>query len=168
MISFPTARRGALPLSAPLLFAVGSAVLVIIGSLAPWAHAPSFGYVYGFTGNEAHVLTVNGTAAHGMIPLMGDGMVPLVLGSIAAVLVVWRLAWSRASGFVLGTVIALLLVSGVIGMVNWSNPGSIPSPDPSSFFKGDVAASWGVMMMTIAAWSGLLATAYQLWKDELR
>ena len=143
-------------------------MLVIIGSIAPWASVPSFGYVYGFAGKEAYVFTVKGTAAHGMIPLTGDGMVPLVLGSFAAVLVVWRMVRSRASGFVLGAVVTLLLVSGVIGMVNWSNPGSIPSPDPSSFFRGDVVASWGVIMMTIAAWSGLLATAYQLWKDELR
>ncbi|MFQ6027833.1 MAG: hypothetical protein ACE5Q6_10115 [Dehalococcoidia bacterium] len=114
------------------------------------------------------MFTVYGTSVHGMIPLTGDGMFSAILGSVSGLLILWRLLRPGASGFVLFTASVLLLVSGIVGVVNWANVGNVPTPDPDVFFRGDVGLRWGLIMMTLGAWPGVVFTGYQLWKDELQ
>jgi hypothetical protein len=82
-ISLTPAQRRRLTLLVPLLVAVGSAILVVIGSIGPWARVPGYSSVYGNGSENSNVFWVYGTGAPGMIPLIGDGMVSLILGSIA-------------------------------------------------------------------------------------
>lgn len=103
-----------------------------------------------------------------MIPLIGDGMLLLILGGIAGGLILWRLVRPNSSAFLLLTVFILLLVSGTIGAVDWANAETIPRADPTAFFPGDVEVSWGLLVTALAAWLGVASTAYQLWQDELR
>ena len=142
--------------------------MVIIGSIGPWARVPGYSSVYGNGSENSNVFWVYGTEATGMIPLIGDGMVSLILGSIAGGLTLWRLVWPASSAFLLLTVFILLLVSGAIGAVDWANVANIPRGDPTAFFPGDVEVSWGLIITALAAWPGVASTAYQLWKDELR
>lgn len=167
-LRFRVTWRRRLALSVPLLVALGSAILVIIGSTGPWARVPGYSSVYGNGGGDFGVFWVQGTEVTGMIPLMGDGMLLLILGSIAGGLILWRRARPNSSAFLLLTVFILLLVSGTIGAVDWANAETIPRADPTVFFSGDVEVAWGLMMTALAAWPGVASTAYQLWKDELQ
>lgn len=147
----------------------GSVALAIIGALGPWARVPTYEASYGEAVAGEGVFWVVGTDAPGMVPLVGDGMVVLVMASLAAALVLWRMVWPpRSSGFVLSGILCLLLLSAVIGTVNWAYPGFIPQADSRTYFKGSVEVSWGLVIMTAGLWPGVLAAAYQLWSDELR
>ena len=168
MISSSAAQRRARLLSVPLLVAVGSAVLIIIGSLGPWARVPGYRAVYGSADEGVDVFWVMGTAAPGIIPLVGDGIISLIFGGVAGALALWRLVRPDSSAFVLLAVFILVLVSGMLGVANWGNAENIPQRDPTSFFPGDVEVSWGLILMTLAAWPGVVSSAYQLWKDELQ
>jgi hypothetical protein len=161
-------RRATRPFSVPLVVALVSAVLVVVGSVGPWARVPGYRNVYSNQAGDVDVFWMKGVEAPGMIPLVGDGMVSLILGGVAGALVLWRLARPGSSAFVLLAVFILLLVSGMLGVANWSNAGNIPQRDPAAFFPGDVEVSWGLIMMTLAAWPGVVSSAYQLWKDELQ
>ncbi len=160
-------RPSAFPAS--MFIAIGSAGLVILGALSPWARVPGYKNTYGMTGGESDVFWVVGIEAPGMIPLVGDGMVALIMASLAGVLILWRLVWPpKSSGFILLAIFLLLLVSALIGMVNWANAGNIPQSDSRSFFAGNVEVSWGLIVLCLGVWPGVLASAYQLWSDELR
>ena len=160
-------RPAAFPIS--MFISIISAALVILGALSPWARVPGYGNTYGLAGGESDVSWVMGTAAPGMIPLVGDGMIALIMASLAGVLIIWRLVYPpRSSGFILLSIFLMLLVSGLVGVVNWANAGDIPRADSRVFFEGNVEVSWGLIVLCLGVWPGVLASAYQLWKDELR
>ena len=152
-----------------MFIAIVSAALVIVGALSPWAKVPGYRSIYGLVGGESDVFLVIGTEAPGMIPLVGDGMIALILASLAGVLILWRLIHPpNSSGFILFAIFLLLLVSALVGVVNWANAGNIPRADSRVFFEGNVEVSWGLIVLCLGAWPGVLAAGYQLWKDELR
>lgn len=160
-------RLGGLPIA--MFVCVGSVVLAIIGALGPWARVPTYQAGYGDVAAGEGVFWVMGLDAPGMVPIFGDGAVVLVMASLAGVLVLWRmLRPPKSSGFILSGILCLLLLSAVIGTVNWAYPGYIPQADSRTYFKGSVELGWGLVVMCVGLWPGVVAAAYQLWDDELR
>ena len=160
-------RPSAFPVA--MFLALFGAALAILGTFSPWARVPTYEASYGAAAAGEGVFWVMGTEAPGMIPLFGDGTVVLVMVSLAAVLILWRMVWPpKSSGFILSAIICLLLLSAVIGTVNLAYPGYIPQADSRTYFKGSVEVSWGLVIMCVGLWPGVLAAAYQLWADELR
>lgn len=142
----------------------------MVGAVSPWARVPTYRADYGgAAADSAAVFWVRGLDAPGMIPLVGDGTVILILASLAALLILWRLFWPpRSCGFLLLAIFSLLGVITLIGMVNWANVGNIPQTDSRLFFKSSVEVSWGLVVLCVGVWPGALAAGYQLWADELR
>jgi hypothetical protein len=155
--SFVGADRYPPLLPVPLLIAAVTIVLVAVGSTGPWARV--FGEKY--VNDEFEVLSVKGT--------VGDGMATLALGILAGVLILWRLVRTHSSGFVLGAAIVVLVVVVVVGMLNWLDVSHMPGVDQhGKYFRAGARAAWGLMVVTLAAFAGVSALAYQLWNDELR
>lgn len=143
--------------------------LAIVGALGPWARVPTYEASYGSASAGEGVSWVMGPEAPGMVPIFGDGTVILVMVSLSAVLVLWRLIWPpKSTGFILSSLLCLLSLSAVIATVNWAYPGYIPQADSRTYFKGSVEVSWGLVLLCIGIWPAVLAAAYQLWSDELR
>ncbi len=160
-------RPAAFP-AAMFAAAVGVGMMVT-GSFAPWARVPGYRHIYGRVGGETDVLWITGTEAPGMVPLVGDGMVVLALGGLAGALVLWRLLYPpRSSGFLLLAVFTMLALGAFVCSVNLLNVGNIPRSDSRLFFEGSVEPGWGLFVVCAGAWLGLLASGYQLWRDELR
>ncbi len=167
MMESSAPRLGTLPISM-FVCAVGVA-LAVIGALGPWARVPTYQAGYGVASPAEGVFWVKGTEAPGMVPLLGDGMVVLAMVSVAGALILWRMIRPpKSSGFILSGILCLLLLSAVIGTVNWAFPGYIPEADSRTYFKASVEVSWGLVVMCLGLWPGVLAAAYQLWVDELR
>ena len=161
------ARPRAFPI--PMFVAILGVGLVIYGAISPWARVPTYSNIYGRPGGETEIFWVTGTEAPGMIPLVGDGMISLILAAMAGVLILWRLLYPpRSSGFLLLAIFAMLAVSTFVGSVNLVNVGNIPRADSRLFFESSVEVSWGLIVFCIGSWMGLLASGYQLWQDELR
>ena len=161
------ARPRAFPIS--MFVAIVGVGLVIYGAISPWARVPTYSNIYGRPGGETEIFWVSGTEAPGMIPLVGDGMISLILAALAGVLILWRLVHPpRSCGFLLLAIFAMLAVSAFVGSVNLVNVGNIPRSDSRMFFEGSVEVSWGLIVFCIGSWLGLLASGYQLWWDELR
>ena len=157
-----TDRGGRLPAAAPLLITAAAAALVVISSLGPWARVSTEAYV----GAGAGGVTVRGIAV--------DGWITLILGAIAAGLLVWRLARPQLPGYVLAVALVLLLTSGVVATTNWFDVGNatgdfssarLPAAAPG-FVRTGVSVAWGLMVATCAAWAGVAAGVYQLWKEH--
>ena len=152
-----------------MFISIVSVALVIVGTLSPWAKVPSYQSIYGFASGQSDLFWVKGTEAPGMIPLVGDGLFILILAALAGGLILWRLLLPpKSSGFLLLAIFVLLLVSALVGLVNWANVGNIPRADSRLFFSGSVEVSWGLVVLCVGVWPGVLASAYQLWRDELR
>lgn len=158
----PAGRGGRLPAAAPLLITAAASALVIISSLGPWARVSSEAYV----GAGAGGVTVRGTAA--------DGVITLVLGAIAAGLLVWRLARPRLPGYVLAVAVVLLITSGVLATTNWLDLANatgdfssdrLPAAAPG-FIRTGVGVAWGLIITTSASWTGVAAGVYQLRKEH--
>lgn len=144
-------------LPVPLLFAAVMALLVIVSSPGPWARVGGERFV----GNEIDVFSVSGTT--------GDGVFTLIFGIIAGVLILLRLVRPHTTGFVLAIVAVLLLTSAAIGIGNWTDLGHIPGADQGGrFFRTGFQPGWGLLMMTFAAFAGMMGAGFQLWLDELR
>lgn len=160
-------RLTTLPISM-VVCAVGVA-LAIVGALGPWARVPTYEASYGNASAGEGVFWVMGLDAPGMVPIFGDGAVILVMAALAGALVLWRMVRPpKSSGFILSGMLCLLLLSAVIGTVNWAYPGYIPQADSRTYFKGNVEVSWGLVVMCVGLWPAVAAAAYQLWADELR
>ena len=161
------ARPRSFPLA--MFVAILGVGLVIYGAISPWARVPTYRNTYGIAGGESDVFWIIGTEAPGMIPLVGDGMVALIMVALAGVLILWRLIYPpRSCGFILLSIFALLALSTFIGSVNLANVGNIPRADSRLFFEGSVEVSWGLIVFCAGSWLGLLAAGYQLWRDELQ
>lgn len=160
-------RLAALPVA--MLVCCVSVALAIIGALGPWARVPTYEASYGAATAGEGVFWVMGLEAPGMVPFVGDGAVILVMAAVSAALILWRLIWPpKSSGFILSAILCLLLLSAVIATINWAYPGYIPQADSRTYFKSNVEVSWGLIVLCIGIWPGVLAAAYQLWYDELR
>ena len=138
------------------LVAMGMIVLVIIGSIAPWARVSGEAHI----GGEIPAFSINGTDA--------DGIYTLILAVVAGVLVLWRIVRPGLSGFVLGTASLLLLICSPIGVGNWMLVERIRGPEEVFLFQREVAVAWGLIMVTLASFPALVCAGYQLWDDELR
>ena len=160
-------RLAALPIS--MFVCAVSVAMAIVGALGPWARVPTYKASYGDAVEGEGVFWVTGVDAPGMVPIFGDGAVVLVMVSLAGLLILWRMIRPpKSSGFILTSILCLLLLSAVIGTVNWAYPGYIPQADSRTYFKGSVEVSWGLVVMAAGLWPGVVAAAYQLWADELR
>jgi hypothetical protein len=146
----------------PLLIVAVAAALVIIGSLGPWARVSTEAYV----GAGASGVTVRGIAI--------DGVITLVLGAIAAALLVWRLARPQLPGYVLAVSLVLLFTSGVVATTNLLDlanatgdfsSANLPAAGPG-FLRTGVSIAWGLMITTCAAWAGVAVGTYQLRKEH--
>ncbi len=163
----PAPRLAALPIS--MFVCAVSVATAIVGALGPWARVPTYRAGYGDAAAGEGVFWVMGLDAPGMVPLFGDGSVVLVMVSLAGALILWRMVRPpKSSGFILSGILCLLLLSAVIATVNWAYPGYIPQADSRTYFKASVEVSWGLVLMCVGLWPGVLAAAYQLWADELR
>lgn len=160
-------RLAALPVA--MLVCCVCTALAIVGALGPWARVPTYEAGYDNAAAGEGVFWVMGPEAPGMVPIFGDGTVILVMVSLSALLILWRLIWPpKSSGFLLSSVLCLLLLSAVIATVNWAYPGYIPQADSRTYFRSSVEVSWGLVLLCIAIWPAVFAAAYQLWSDELR
>lgn len=157
----PASRGGRLPAASPLLITAVAAVLVVIGSLGPWARVSTEAYV----GTGAGEVTVRGIAV--------DGVITLVLGALATGLLAWRLARPQLPGYVLAVALVLLITSGVLATTNWMDLGNatgdfssdrLPAA-PAGFIRTGVGVAWGLIFTTCASWAGVAAGAYQLKKE---
>ena len=148
--------RARLPLAA--VVSLAAAVLVIVGSaVGPWANVAGELHAGG---------QIERFQIHGMV---GDGVFTLSLSAVAALLILWRVLRGRASGFLTGLAVVLLLVAAVIGMLNWADIDNMPGVYvPAKHFHSDARAAWGLLTTTFGAAVGAVAMAYQVWNDELR
>ncbi len=142
---------------------MAGAGLVIVGSaVGPWANVAGELHV----GGQIERFQIDG--------MVGDGVFTLSLSAAAALLILWRLSFvwrrrGRASGFLTGLAVVLLLVSAVIGMLNWVDIDNMPGVYvPGKHFHSDARAAWGLLTTTFGAAIGTVAMTYQVWKDELR
>ena len=152
-----TRIRSPLPALA-LVIALAGAGLVIVGSaVGPWANVA--GELH--AGGQIERFQIDG--------MVGDGVFTLSLSAAAALLILWRIARGRASGFLTGLAVVLLLVSAVMGMLNWVDIDNMPGVYvPGKHFHSDARAAWGLLTTTFGAAIGTVAMTYQVWKDELR
>lgn len=160
----PAGRGGWLPASALLLIAAGAAVLVVIGSIGPWARVSTEAYV----GAGAGGVTVRGISV--------DGVITLVLGALAMGLLVWRLARPQLPGYVLAVALVLLITSGILATTNWLDLANttgdfssdrLPAAAPG-YIRTGVGVAWGLIITTCASWAAVAAGAYQLRKESFR
>ena len=140
------------------MIALAGAGLVIVGSaVGPWANVA--GELH--AGGQIERFQIGG--------MVGDGMFTLSLSAAAALVILWRIVRGRVSGFLTGLAVLLLLVSAVMGMLNWVDIDNMPGVYvPGKHFHSDARAAWGLLTTTFGAAIGAVAMAYQVWKDELR
>ena len=145
-------------LTLALAIALVAAGLVIVGSaVGPWADVAGELHV----GGQVERFQIGGMA--------GDGVFTLALAAVAAFLILWRILRGRASGFLTGLAVVLMLVVAVMGMLNWADIDSMPGVYvPAKHFHSDARPAWGLLTTTFGAAVGAVAMAYQVWKDELR
>ena len=151
-------RRTLIRLQPALLIALSAAGLVVVGSaIGPWASVA--GELY--TGGEIERYKVGG--------MVGDGVFTLALSAAAGLVILWRILRGRASGFLTGLAVVLLLVTTVVGMLNWVDIGNMPGVyQPGKYYHTDARVAWGLLATTFGAAVSTLAMAYQVWNDELR
>ena len=142
---------------APLVALAGAGLAIAGSAVGPWA-------------NVAGELHVSGQIERFQIDgMVGDGVFTLSLSAAAALLILWRVARGRASGFLTGLAVVLLLVAAVMGMLNWADIDNMPGVYvPGKHFHSDAQAAWGLLTTTFGAAIGAAAMAYQVWRDELR
>lgn len=141
-----------------LVIAFAAAGLVIVGSaVGPWANVAGELYV----GGQVERFQIYGR--------VGDGVFTLALSAAGALLIAWRILRGRASGFLTGLAVVLLLIAAVIGMLNWADIDHMPGVYvPAKHFHSDAQAGWGLLTTTFGAAVGAVAMGYQVWNDELR
>lgn len=147
-------------LSAPELFGLLAAALVIVGSIGPWARM----WAVGFVGEDVHAFYING--------ISGDGRVTLVLGILAAVLILWRLLRRRSSTWstiVQSAAIVILVIAGLVGVFNWSELDEVSGADlGAKYLRYGFQPGWGLILVTVTGFTGAAALAYQIWRDHFR
>jgi hypothetical protein len=97
-------------------------------------------------------ITVNGTD--------GDGAITLVLGIVAGLLAVVRLARPAVRGVMFVAGLAFIGAAAV-GVWDWADLGRVASDtsDEDSFFSFSVQVGWGLIVMTIASIAGAILSA---------
>ena len=149
-----------LSLHAPELLGLLAAVLVIVGSTGPWTRM----WAVGFVGDHVDIIYVSG--------LTGDGRVTLVLGIVAAVLITWRLLRRRSSTWstmLQCAAIVILVVTGLVGVFNWSELDDISGADLGvKYLRYGFQPGWALILATVTGFAGAIALSYQLWDDHFR
>ena len=139
------------------MVALALAGLSALGSTGAWATVAGELYTRG----EFERFQIGG--------LIGDGTFTLGLCSLAGLIILWRVARGRATGFLTGLAAVLLLVSAVIAMLNWVDIDNMPGVyQPGKYYHSAARPAWGLLLTTFGAAAGALAMAYQVWTDELR
>ena len=142
---------------APLIALAGAGLVIVGSTVGPWANVAGELHV----GGQIERFQIDG--------MVGDGVFTLALSAAAALLILWRIVRARASGFLTGLAVVLLLVAAVMGMLNWVDIDNMPGVYvPGKHFHSDARAAWGLVATTFGAAVGAIAMAYQVWKDELR
>ena len=155
--AFFTGRSALAALPVAVLVSLAAALLAAFGSTSTWAIA----YGERDADDEIERFLVSGT--------VGDGTVTLILAAVSGLLILWRLLLPRTTGFVLGLAAVLLMVVMVVGMLNWVDVSHMPGIfEPGKYFRTGVDPGWGLILVTLSAAIGMVASAYQLWQDELR
>ena len=96
-------------------------------------------------------------------------MFTLALSAAAGLVILWRILRGRASGFLTGLAVVMLLISTVVGMLNWVDISNMPGVyQPGKYYHTDARVAWGLLATTFGAVVGTAAMAYQVWNDELR
>ncbi len=90
------------------MIALVLSLLSALGSTGAWATVAGELYTRG----EFERFQIGG--------LIGDGVFTLVLCSTAGLIILWRVVRGRATGFLTGLAVVLLLASTVIAMLNWA------------------------------------------------
>ena len=140
-----------------MLLALASAGMVVAGSLGPWASVSGELYAAG----EVERFKVNG--------MIGDGPFTLGMSAAAVLVILWRLLRGRASGFLMGFAMILLVISALVGMLNWVDISNMPGVyEPGKYYHTDAQPAWGLLLTTFAGAASAAAMAYQVWNDELR
>jgi long-subunit acyl-CoA synthetase (AMP-forming) len=144
----PASDGTASPLSTPLalraiaLLTLLCAALVIVGSLGVWADEP------------AAELTANGTE--------GGGLITLVLGAIAAGLMLWRFARPHRKWLPVGLASLMFITAIVAVAANWPNVSRmLPETD------NDVNPGTGVRLVLFGSLVGLVLCVLQSSLKEL-
>ena len=151
---------GRLSLPAAELFGLLTAVLVILGSTNPWTRM----WAVGFVGDDIDIIYVNG--------IVGDGQATLVMGILAGVLMICRLFSRRSttwSTVALSASIVVLLVIGLVGVFNWGELDRISGKDLGvEYLRYGFQPGWGLILVTVAGFTGAGALAYQIWDEHFR
>ena len=121
-------------------------------------------WAVGFAGEDVDALYING--------ISGDGRVTLVLGILAAVLILWRLLRRRASTWstiVQSAAIVILVIAGLVGVFNWSELDEISGADLGvEYLRYGFQPGWGLILVTVTGFTGAASLAYQIWNDHFR
>ena len=146
-----------MPSLVPILALVAAGLVVVGSAIGPWASVA--GELY--TGGEMERFKVGG--------MVGDGVFTLALSTAAGLMILWRILRGRASGFLTGLAVVLLLITAVIGMLNWVDISNMPGVyQPGKYYHTDARVAWGLLATTFGAAASTAAMAYQVWNDELR
>lgn len=121
-------------------------------------------WAVGFVGEDVHAFYING--------ISGDGRVTLVLGILAAVLILWRLLRRRSSTWstiVQSAAIVILVIAGLVGVFNWSELDEVSGADlGAKYLRYGFQPGWGLILVTVTGFTGAAALAYQIWRDHFR
>jgi hypothetical protein len=135
-------QYGPRPLPLLPLAVAGCALLVVVGSLGPWA--------------RVWFITANGTD--------GDGIITLLLGVAAGFFTIVRLARPGPGVGMMALAGLALLAAGVIGAIDWNDVAGITSETEE---YGDlVQVGWGLVLMTIAGFAGAGLAFVQLFREQ--
>ena len=152
-----TLRLGRILLPATYLLGLLAAVLVVVGSTRAWART----WGEGFFGEPIEVNYANG--------INGDGQVTLAIGILAIAMILWRLLRPRSSTFLLAATIVVFVIAGLVGVFNWSEVRQIAEVyRDAKYFRFGYDIGWGLVLVTVAGFTGAGALAYQMWNDHFR
>lgn len=116
---------------------IGASILVIIGSLGPWA--------------TLGMLEVSGTR--------GDGQLSLIAGILAAAFLAATIFGSSVGGG-RATIAAIALAgAGAIGVYDWQNISGVVDSQETSLFRASVG--WGLPAVTIGGVGGAILALIQ-------
>ena len=148
-------RLGHILLPGTYLLGLLAAVLLIVGSIRPWART----WGEGFFDEPIEVNYVNG--------INGDGQVTLAIGILAIAMILWRLLRPKSNTIVLAAAIVVFVIAGLVGVFNWSEVRQIAEVyRDAKYFRFGYDIGWGLILVTFAGFTGAGALAYQMWNDH--
>jgi len=125
--------RPAEPTPLAPMFAIGAAILVLVGSIGPWA--------------KFFALTKSGTD--------GDGQLTLILSLIAGGCVLARILRRDRRTLLMGIAAACFAISAIVGIYDWYD---VETALPENEFGFELEVGWGLVLVTIASIAGVILT----------